>query len=213
MFVRTLLIHQTYTKRVCYVYRAPDAGHAAAGRRRLAQRWQLLALAEHRAELVAALGHPVQHRPDREAIGPQRRIVEFVPGDRRRDRGARRGAWAVGRDEGFVVNVLGVVEPGQAAPVLDVPFPADQLGHDRADRLGQLLGPGAGVAEGQPGSDRYPDLDAAPPGDLRRRPYAEVLQRRAVQPGQDEHVVPGSDLAGVDIDEGVGRAGRIAGAC
>src|SRR5206468_3175088 len=140
----------------------------APASRRLVQRWQLLALAEHRAELVATLGHPVQHRPDREAIGPQRRIVELVPGDRRRDRRARRGARAVGRDEGLVVDVLGVVEPGPPAPLAFVPFPAHQLGHDRTDRLGQLLGPGAGVLKSEPGRDRYPDVNAAAPGALHR---------------------------------------------
>ena len=37
-------------------------------------------------EQVADLGDPVGHRPDRPALGGQRRVVELVPGDRRRDR-------------------------------------------------------------------------------------------------------------------------------
>src|SRR6266516_6324321 len=117
---------------------------------RLAQGRELLALAEHGAEIIAARGDAVQHRPDREAIGPQRRVIELVPADRRRDRRARCRARAVGRDEGLVVDVLGVVEPGPAAALALVPFPAHQVGHDRSDLFGQLLGPGAGVAEAQP---------------------------------------------------------------
>ena len=89
-----------------------------------------------------------------------------------------------------MVDVLGVVKPGQAAPALNVPLPADQLWHDRADHLGQLLGPGAGVGEGEPGGHGYPDVDAALPGELDPGPHPGVLQRGAVQPGQDEHLVP-----------------------
>src|SRR5215475_9692314 len=154
----------------------PDGALADGGKR--------LARAEGGAELIAAGGDPVRHRPDREAVGPQRRVVELVPADRRRDRCARRRSRAVGRDEGLVMDVLGVVEPGPPAPLAPVPFPAHQVGHDRADRLGQLLGPGAGVAEAEPFRDRYPDVNAAAAGDLHRRPHAQVLQRGAVQPGQ-----------------------------
>ena len=56
--------------------------------------------------------------------GRERRVVELVPGDRRRDRRAGRGSDGVRRDERLDVGVLGVVEPRPAvAPVLR-PLPA-----------------------------------------------------------------------------------------
>ena len=68
----------------------------------------------------------------------------------RRHRRAGGRARAVRRDERLVDRVLRVVEPGQAAAVVDLPLPADQLGHDRADRARQLLDPGARLVEGRP---------------------------------------------------------------
>ena len=79
---------------------------------------------------------PVKHGPDREPVRPKLGIVELVPVDRRRHRRAGRRPRAVRRDQRLVVHVLGVVEPRQAVAVADVPLPAHQLGHDRADRLG-----------------------------------------------------------------------------
>ena len=81
--------------------------------------------------------------------------------DRRGHRRAGRGPRAVRRDQRLVVHVLGVVQPGPAAPLADVPLPADQVGHDRADGLGQLLHPGPGVREAGPAGHRDPDLQAA----------------------------------------------------
>jgi hypothetical protein len=66
----------------------PAARYAASprearGRPASAQRRQLLTSAEYRPEQVALLRHPLRHSADREGIGPQRRIIELVPLDRR----------------------------------------------------------------------------------------------------------------------------------
>src|SRR4051812_14772479 len=85
------------------------------------QRWKLLRMVEHVAEQVAALAQPGQDRADREAVRPQRRIVELVPLDRRGDRRPGGRPRAVRGDQRLVDRVLGVVEPGPATPVAALP--------------------------------------------------------------------------------------------
>ena len=162
-------------------------------------------------ERVAQPGDPGRDVPDRERVRPRRRVVQLVPFQRSGHRRPGRGARAVGRDQGLVARVLRVVEPGQAAPVVHVPLPAHQPGHDGADRPGQLLHPGPGLGETRPRGDRDPDLDAAPAGELGLAPHAQVLQRGAVQPGQDQHLVPRRGRAGIDVDERVTGLVRLVG--
>src|SRR5205814_7493723 len=125
----------------------------------------------------------------------------LVPVDGRGDRGAGRRARAVRGDERLVDGVLGVVQPGQAAPLVDLPLPADQLRYDRADAAGQPLHPGTGGGEVGAGHDGYPDLDAAAAGQLRSGAHAEVLERVPVQPGEEEQVRPGRGVARVEVDQ------------
>ena len=96
------------------------------------------------------------------------------------------GRGLYGRDQRLVDRVLGVVQAGEPAAVVDLPLPAHQLRHDRADGSGQLLDPGPGVVEGRPGGDRHPDLDAAPAGHLRARPRRRGARARcgAAGPGR-----------------------------
>ena len=156
---------------------------------------------------------PLDRGPQREAVRPQRRVVQLVPRDRHRHRRARGGPRAVGRDQGLVDGVLRVVEPRQATAVALAPLPADQLRHDGTDRLRQPLDPGPGrrevrrTAAGVP--HRHPDLDAAAAGHLGLPADPEVLQRRAVQPGEHQQVVPRRLLPRVQVDHRVGRAPRV----
>jgi len=53
--------------------------------------------------------------------------------------------------------------------------------------------------------DRQPRLDAALAGQLGVGPQPEVLERRPVEPGDLERLLPGGVLAGVDVDEGERR--------
>jgi hypothetical protein len=77
-----------------------------------------------------------------------------------------------------------------------------------ADGAAEPLDPVARVAERVARLDRDPDLDAALAGRLRVPADAEVLERRPVEPGDDECLVPGRRLARVDVDEAnVGRSG------
>ena len=125
--------------------------------------------------------------------------------------GAGRGLY--GRDQRLVDRVLGVVEPGQPAAVADLPLPADQLGHHRADRPGQLLDPGAGLVEGRPGAIGTQIWMPRRPVTFGRATHAEVLERGAVQPGQREQVLPAGRRRrgrGRSARTSAGAAGRSA---
>ena len=61
-----------------------------------------------------------------------------------------------------------------------------------------------------PPRDPDPDLDAALSGDLRMADDAEVLERRPIQPSQDQELLPRRLRPGIDVDERVGGPiGRV----
>ena len=88
---------------------------------------ELLGVGLCRGEQVATLGDAIDDGPDRPAVGSQVLVVQLVPGDRRRDRGARRGPDRVRRDERLDRRVLGVVESGLALASALRPLPGDEL--------------------------------------------------------------------------------------
>ena len=160
-------------------------------------------------EQIAALGDALHDRPDRPAVGTELRIVELVPGDRRRDRRARRRPHGVRRDERLDRGVLGVVEARATLPRPLRPFPRDQVGDRGADGPRDPLDPGAGLVEPVARLDRDPDLDAALAGRLGIAADAEVVERGPVQPGEDQRLLPGRPVARVDVDQGEGRLPRL----
>src|SRR6185436_5876035 len=100
----------------------------------LAQGGKVLPAVQHLVEQIALLRDPVQDGADGEPVRGQARVVQFFPGNRRRDRGSGCCTGAVWRDEGFVDGVLGVVQPSEAAAGVDLPLPADQIRHDGPHR-------------------------------------------------------------------------------
>ena len=70
-----------------------------------------------------------------------------------------------------MVDVLGVVEPGQAASVADLShFQLTSSGTIAPIALDSCSAQVRVSRKVEPGGDRYPDLDAAPPGDLQPPP-------------------------------------------
>src|SRR5690625_4262011 len=78
---------------------------------------KVLIVVEYRREQITVFAKPVEDGADREPRGAQVGVVQLIPRDRCRYRGARGGAGAVGRHERLADHVLGVVEPGQPATV------------------------------------------------------------------------------------------------
>src|ERR1019366_5922032 len=149
---------------------SPQEGRRPSADPRVALIWD-----QYLPERGAPLGHAVQYRADGERIWPQRRIIELGPVDRGGHGSSGSGAGTVGRDERLVDHVLRVIEPRAAPARIDVPFPADQVRHPRADGPGQLLHPRAGLVEAGPGCDGHPDLDASLAGDFGTGPHSQVL--------------------------------------
>src|ERR1035437_2580376 len=79
---------------------------------------------ERGREQVAARLHAFEDGADRPPVGPERRIVELVPRDGRRDRQAGGGTRRVGGDEGAVPPVLREVETRATIAAVLRPFPA-----------------------------------------------------------------------------------------
>ena len=75
------------------------------------------------------------------AVGPQLRVVELLPGDRRGDRGARDGPHGVRRHERLDDRVLREVEARPTAPVGLAPLPATRGRARRRRRLARALRP------------------------------------------------------------------------
>ena len=57
--------------------------------------------------------------------------------------------------------------------------------------------------------DRDPDLDAALAGRLGVAADPEVFQRRPIEPGEDQRLLPGRLLARIDVDVGERRLPRL----
>ena len=145
-------------------------------------------------------------KPVRAQVG----VVELVPVDRRRDRAPGGRAGTVRRDEGLVDGVLRVVQPRQAAALVDLPLPADQIGHDLRRRSWTAARPRSGWRRSRARRDRHPDLDAAPAGHLRpaRTPrWSNAVRCSRASTSRSSHLVssPGSR----SISAYVGRCGVV----
>ena len=120
------------------------------------------------------------------------------------------GPRAVGRDQGLVDGVLGVVQPGQPGALADLPLPADQLGHDGARRSATPARPTSRVSSNDgPVSIGTQIWMPRRPVSFGHAVDAEVLEGRPVQPGEDQQVRPRGPLAGVEVDQRVGRPVRV----
>src|SRR4051794_445704 len=170
---------------------------------------QLLEVGLGGGEEISDVSDALDDRPDGPAVGPEVRVVELVPGDRRGYRRARRGPHRIGGNQCLDARVLRVIEPRPTLARALRPLPGDQLRHGRTDGARDLLDPGARVGEVVARHDRDPDLDAALAGRLGIAADADVVKRGPIEPGQDERLVPGRRIAGVDVDVGEGRAPRI----
>src|SRR4051812_11278531 len=170
---------------------------------------QLLGIGLHGGEEITDLRDALDDGPDRPAVGPEIWVVQLVPGDRRGNRGTGRGPDGVRSDQSLDARVLRVVQPRPTLASVLRPLPRDEVRHGRTDRSGDLLHPGARVREVVAGHDRDPDLDAALAGGLRVAANADVLEGGPVEPREDERLVPGRHLAGVDVDVGEGRPPRV----
>src|SRR5579862_1686751 len=91
----TLRTHITY-----FVFTAREVARRRGGAQRSRDRGQHLVRGQDGPERVASLVQPAGNVPDGEGVGSQFGVVELVPVDRRRYRGARGGARTVGRDQG-----------------------------------------------------------------------------------------------------------------
>ena len=183
-------------------------GHVAG--LRSSDRRQLLGVGLGRGEQVAALGHALDDRPDRPAVGPQVRVVQLVPGDRRRDRGARRGPDRVRRDERLDARRSACSRAGRGPCGRPSPTPTRRGPARSSRRPARRARPRRSSRRScSLGHDRDPDLDAALAGRLRVAAHAEMPERGPVQPGQDEGLLPGRLLARVDVDVGERRLPRL----
>ena len=161
------------------------------------------------AKRSPTLRDALDDRPDRPAVRAQVRVVKFVPSNRGGYRSAGRGPDGIWRDERLDARVLGVVEPGPTLARALCPLPGNQVGHDRADCARDALDPAARFGECVARRDRDPDLDAALAGGLRIPADAEMPERRPVEAGDCQRLVPGGQVARVDVDQGEGRLPRL----
>ena len=141
---------------------------------------QLLVRTQDACEEIASLSETRHQRTEGKAVRREARVFEFVPVNRCRDGRPSSGAGTVRGDEGFVDGVLGVVEPSQAATVMDLPFPAHELRYDGTDGLRQLFDPGPGLVEGWPRCDRDPNLYPTLARDLGAGSNTKVVECGAV---------------------------------